>query len=69
MFDSKREIERSKMMTTVEQAGQAISETALLRVAGGGAVVLLGMMLAKVFGFLRQFLTLISHIKSQRNHP
>ena len=45
-------------MPTIGQEDQIISDAAVMRVAKGSALILLGMILAKAFGFLRQFLVI-----------
>ncbi len=58
MSDSKIEIERSTMLPIGTETGQTISDAALLTVAKGSVLILLGTILAKVCGFLRQFLVI-----------
>ena len=43
---------------TIGQDGQTFSDTTLLRVAKGSVLIFLGMLLARVFGLLRQFLVI-----------
>ena len=43
---------------TIGQDGQTFSDTALLRVAKGSVLIFLGMLLARVFGLLRQLLVI-----------
>jgi O-antigen/teichoic acid export membrane protein len=43
---------------TVGDEGQTISDAALLKVAKGGALIFLGMILARILGFLRQLIVI-----------
>ena len=58
MSDSEIEAKQSMKVPALEQVGETVSDAALVRVATGSVLILLGMLVARACGFLRQFLVI-----------